>query len=149
MISWLFLSLPLIVPPDNADASAVSNCVSEIPRPYESVEPSTVADGVTSDGISTPSATVKLLCGVRDSLNSFGPLRSLAGDLCLILENCKVWPPSYIFNLQHLQSFQETGVDEQAIESLAPRIKTLSELLHTPIPLGDVNEKERERKLDR
>ena len=149
MISWLFLSLPLIVPPDNADASAVSNCVSEIPRPYESVEPSTVADGVTSDGISTPSATVKLLCGVRDSLNSFGPLRSLAGDLCLILDNCKVWPLSRTFNQQCLRTFQQTEVDERAIESLAPRIKALSELLRAPIPLGDVNEKAREKKLDR
>jgi len=36
----------------------------------------------------------------------------------------------------------------QAIELLAPWIKTLSESLRTPIHLGDVNEKVREEKLE-
>ena len=149
MNSRLLQLLPLIILSDDSDSSGVPRRIPEIHLPDESIKPSAAADHATSDEESPPSATVKLLCGVRDSQNGFGPLKSLAESLRLILENCKVWPPSYIFNLQHLQSFQETGVDEQAIESLAPRIKTLSELLHTPIPLGDVNEKERERKLDR
>ena len=49
---------------------------------------------------------------------------------------------------QHLQSFQQTEVDGQAIELLAPCIKALSDSLCAPIPLGDINEKERERKLE-
>ena len=40
-------------------------------------------------------------------------------------------------------------VNQRAIESLAPRIKKLSESLREPIPLGDVNEGARERKLER
>ena len=36
-------------------------------------------------------ATLKLLCVVRDSAHAFGPLKSVAGDLCSILENCEVW----------------------------------------------------------
>jgi len=43
--------------------------------------------------------------------------------------------------------FQQTEVDKQAIELLALRINMLSRLLCAPIPLGDVDEKERERKL--
>ena len=39
-------------------------------------------------------------------------------------------------------------MDRQAIESLAPQVKVLSESLHQPIPLGDVNEKEREKRLE-
>ena len=55
--------------------------------PDESVEPSTVADdsGDKSDWKSAVSATAKLLRGVKD-----GPLKSIAGDLCRILENCEV-----------------------------------------------------------
>jgi len=138
---------PLIVLPDDTDDPAVLDRAPEICRPDKSIEPSAAIDCVTSDGKSTPSITVTLLCGVRDSPNGFGPLKSLAGGLCHILENCNVWPPSHMFNPQCSQSFQQTEVDEQAIVSLAPRIKGLSELFHTPIPLGDVNEKERERKL--
>jgi len=147
--SRLLQSLPLIIPSDDADGSAVADCVPEIYRLDENVGLSAAADGIRLDGQSTLSATVKLLCGVRDSPDGFGPLKPLAGSLCLILENCNVWPSSRTFNLQCLQSFQHTEVDEQAIESLAPRIKALSELLCVPIPPGDVNEKERERKLDR
>ena len=47
-----------------------------------------------------------------------------------------------------LQSFQRTEVKAQAIESLAPRIRVLSESLSAPIPPNDVNEKEREKELE-
>ena len=36
----------------------------------------------------------------------------------------------------------------QAIESLGPRIKRLSESLHKPILPNDVNEKDREKRLE-
>ena len=50
-----------------------------------------------SDWTSTVSASAKLLLrGVRDSADVFGPLKSVAGGLCFILENCEVrFPPSY------------------------------------------------------
>jgi len=47
-----------------------------------------------------------------------------------------------------LTAIQQTEVDEQAIEWLAPRVKALSESLCAPIPLGDPNEREREKKLE-
>ena len=40
---------------------------------------------------STASSSAKLvLRGVRDSADAFGPLKSVAGGLCFILENCEV-----------------------------------------------------------
>ena len=48
----------------------------------------------TSNWKSTSSASAKLLLrGVRDSSDAFGPLKSVAGGLCFILENCEVRPP--------------------------------------------------------
>ena len=39
----------------------------------------------------TAFATAKLLLrGVRDTADAFGPLKSVAGGLCFILENCEV-----------------------------------------------------------
>ena len=49
-----------------------------------------------TDGSPAVPATVKLLRGVRDSANSFGPLRSIARTLCFILETCEVCPPSHM-----------------------------------------------------
>ena len=44
-----------------------------------------------SDWKSTAFATTKLLLrGVRDSADAFGPLKSVVGGLCFILENCEV-----------------------------------------------------------
>ena len=88
----LWLS-PLIVSSDDTDGSAVPGHVPEIPRPDGSIELSAAIDDADSDVEPTLSAMVKSLCGVRDSPNGFGPLKSLAEDLCLILKNCKVWPP--------------------------------------------------------
>ena len=62
-----------------ADASGSGN---------ESAEPS------DADWKSVVSSTAKsLLRGVRDSADAFPPLKSVAGGLCFILENCEVWPP--------------------------------------------------------
>ena len=45
----------------------------------------------------TVSATAKmLLYTVRDTADAFGPLKSIAGGLCAILENYEVWFPSHI-----------------------------------------------------
>ena len=74
----------------------------EVQHPDESAKPSAIADETISGKEST--VTVKLLRVVRDSASGFGPLKSVAGGLCLVLENCKVWPPSHRFGSQHLQS---------------------------------------------
>ena len=61
----------------------------------ENVEPSATPDENRLDWKSTASASAKLLLrGVRDSADAFGPLKSVAGGLCFILENCEVWSPS-------------------------------------------------------
>jgi hypothetical protein len=58
------------------------------------VQPSAVADEKKSDWKSTASASAKLLLrGVRDSADAFPPLKSVAGGLFFILENCEVRSP--------------------------------------------------------
>lgn len=135
----------LILPSDYVDTLAVPGCdAPEVLRPDESAKPSAADDsGNKLDWRSTVSVTAELLRGVAD-----GPLKSVAGGLCVILENCAVWPPFRTFNAHCLLSFQQTGVDRRAIEWLAPRVKTLSKSLCAPIPQGDVNKKERTRKLE-
>jgi len=59
----------------------------------KSVGPSAVADENKSDWKSTMSVSAKLLLrGVRDSADAFPPLKSVAGGLFFILENCEVRP---------------------------------------------------------
>ena len=64
-----------------------------IPSPSDNadtVEPSSTVNK-KSDWKSTAFATAKLLLrGVRDSADAFGPLKSVVGGLCFILENCEV-----------------------------------------------------------
>ena len=61
----------------------------------ESVEPSAATDENKSGWKSTASSSAKLLLrGVRDSADALGPLKSVAGGLCFILENCEVGLPS-------------------------------------------------------
>ena len=137
MLMWLFQLPPHLILP--------SDCVNTFAVPYHDVPEVlhlSAADD-KSDWRSTVSATANLLRGVRD-----GPLKSIAGGLCTILENCEVWPSSHTSDARYLQSFQQTGVDIQAIELLAPRVKTLSGSLCAPIPQGDFNEKQRSRKLE-
>jgi hypothetical protein len=81
---------------DNADTSAAPDHVQEGLRPNEGAEQKVAADGKKPSGKSTASATAKLLLrGVRDSADAFGPLKSVAGGLCFILENCEVRSSSY------------------------------------------------------
>ena len=57
----------------------------------ESPLPNAVADEDKLDWKSTAVATAKLLLrGVRDSTDAFGPLKSVAGGLCFVLDNCEV-----------------------------------------------------------
>ena len=61
----------------------------------ESLGPSVAPDENNTGWRSTVSASAKLLLrGVRDSADAFGPLKSIAGGLCFILENCEVRFPS-------------------------------------------------------
>ena len=56
-----------------------------------SVGPSAATDKNKPDWKSAASASTKLLLrGVRDSADAFPPLKSVAGGLCFILENCEV-----------------------------------------------------------
>ena len=84
--------LCLITPLDNPETPAVPDRVERDPRPNENAEPRVAADEKKSSWKSTAIATAKLLLrGVRDSADAFGPLKSVAGGLCFILENCEVW----------------------------------------------------------
>jgi hypothetical protein len=61
----------------------------------ESVGPSTAPD----EWKTTASASAKLLLrGVGSSSDAFGPLKSVAGGLCFILENCEVWLPPRVLS---------------------------------------------------
>ena len=98
---------------------------------------------------STASVSAKLLLrGVRDSGDAFGPLKSVAGGLCFILENCEVRPPYSYTPSRRLQVSQRTNANKQAIESLAPRVKALAKLLCAPVPKEDTKEQERRKKLE-
>ena len=137
----------LILSPDNIGTTIPCHAL-EVSCPDESVKLSAAVDDSKLGSISTVSATANLLRRVRDSANAFTPLKSVAGHLCFILENSQVWPPSCTaFSPQCLLLFQQTEVDTQAMELLAPRIKLLSESLCAPIRQGDVNEQERGEKL--
>ena len=125
--------------------STVPDRATEVLHPDKSGGPSTAAD---KNGLNSGSAAAKILCSVRDSGNAFGSLRSVAGALCSILENCDVCHPSCMHTPQHLHSFQQAEVDVSAIELLAPRIRVLSKSLCAPIKLGDFNERVRGKKLE-
>ena len=88
--------LCLIIPSDDTGTSAVPDPVPGDIRSNENAEPSVAADENKSSWRSTASATAKLLLrGVNDSADAFGPLKSVAGGLCFILDNCEVRPSSH------------------------------------------------------
>ena len=61
-------------------------------HPGESIGSGSVADKKRTGRMSTISATAALLLrGIRDSADVFIPLKSVAGGLYFILENCEVW----------------------------------------------------------
>ena len=84
--------LCLILLLDNANTPAVPDREQRDPCPDEDAEPSAATIEKKSSWKSTAFATAKLLLrGVRDSADAFGPLKSVAGGLCFILENFDVW----------------------------------------------------------
>ena len=115
-----------------------------VPQP----EAGAAADEGGSDWKATVSASAKpLLQGVRDSADALGPLKSVAGGLCFILENYEVCFPCNVY-LQCSQTPQQTKANKQAIESLVPRVRALAESLCKPISEGDARERERRQKLE-
>ena len=99
---------------------------------------------------STASATAKLILrGVSESADAFSPLKSVAGGLCFILENCEVRSSSHILSTTLTWIPQRTKANKQAIESLAFRIEALSALLCAPVPNGDAEEETRKKKLEK
>ena len=84
---------------------------------------------------------------MRDTADAFGPLKSVAGGLCFILENCEVLfssrPRSTVLTMS-----QRTKANKETIESLAPRVKKLAEVLLAPIVEGDTKEQDRRKKLE-
>lgn len=89
--SLLFQSSYLIISPDDTDASAVSDYVPKGVHSNKGTGPAAVVPEKKSDWAATASATAKLLLrGVRDSADGFGPLKTVAGGLCYILDNCEV-----------------------------------------------------------
>ena len=84
-------SLCLIIPLHNADTSAVPDHVQKELVPDENAELDAATNEKKSSWKATAYASAKLLLrGVRDSADAFGPLKSVAGGLCFILENCEV-----------------------------------------------------------
>ena len=141
---WLFWLLPLIIPPDTAGPSAIPDRLVAVSRPNESAA---ADENKPSWKFNAFSMAKLLLYGVRDSADAFGPLKSVESGLCFILENYEVRPStSTIHNAYGCP--QRTEANKQAIESLAPRVKALAELLCAPVSEGDVEERERRAKLE-
>jgi len=99
-VNAVILVLSLIVPLDDVDTFTVPDHVSEGLHPDGSVQPGVVADENKPNRI-----TSELLCGVRDSAGASGPLKSVAGCLCFILDSCEVWSPSRASDSKCLRSF--------------------------------------------
>lgn len=137
---------PLTVHPDNENTITTPNRIAGAPRPYGSAEQSTAAD--ENRRFKAFAVAKLLLCGVRDSADAFGPLKSVAGGLYFILENFEVRLPRQYLS-QCSQVPQRTKANEQAIESLGPRINALAEQLCESVPEGDFREQERRTMLER
>ena len=135
---------------NNVDRTPVPDHPLKDPQPEVSAEPGAVADEKKPNWKRTVSATAKLLLrGVRDTADAFGPLKSVAGGLCFLLENYEVFPISCILYVQRLQASQQTKSNGQAMESLAPRVEALAEQLCGHVPEGDINEEKRREKLEK
>ena len=114
----------------------------------ESVGPSATGVDCGSDWTTTATASAKLLLrGVSNSSDAFGPLKSVAGGLCFILENCEV-RLSPCVSSKTLTCPQRTKANKEAIESLVPKVMTLNELLCKPVPERDLKERERRKRLE-
>lgn len=98
MCIWLFWLLPLTNPPNNVVTASVPDHVSKA----ESSMTSAHADENKTSWKFAASAAAKLLLrGVSSTADAFGPLKSVAGGLCFILENCEV---CLAFRIHYLRS---------------------------------------------
>ena len=122
-------------------------------KPTESSNPTvnpSARDESKPNWKSTASSTAKLLLlGVRESSDAFGPLKSVAGGLCFVLENCEVSTSFCVCHSRCSKGHQRTKANKQSIESLAPRICALAESLCAPVPKGDIREQSRRNVLER
>ena len=76
---------------DNAGTSATLDNMSEGVLSTKGAEPNAAVNENKRDWKSTAYETAKLLLrGVRDSADAFPPLKSAAGGLCFLLDNCEV-----------------------------------------------------------
>jgi len=142
----LSVVIPLTVSSAHIDTPTVPDQAQETLPPNEG-QPSDT-DENRSNLKSLASSTAKLfLRGVRESADAFPPLKSVAGGLCYILENCEVRPSSGIHYPQRLQVPQRTKANTQTIESLAPRVKALSASLCASVSEDDFKEQERRKEL--
>ena len=136
------------VPPTDVVTSAISDPGQEVLHPDE--DETTTTDEKKPDWKPPACATAKLfLRGVRDAADAFGPLKSVAGGLCIVLDNCEVWSPTGAYHLRRLRVFQPTKVNQQAIELLVPRVRALDTYLCVPAPEGDSEEQGRRKRLER
>ena len=89
----------LIIRLDNTGTSVVRDQTPQEVLPNEKAEPGAATNEKKSGWKMTAFATAKLLLrGVRDSADAFGPLKSVAGGLCFILENCEVWSSPCVYH---------------------------------------------------
>jgi len=79
----------LIVYSDSTDATA-PDCIPEVPHPDKITQAISVMDETTSGVRSTAGAMVMLLHVAKSPASDFGPLKSIAEGLSIILGNCKV-----------------------------------------------------------
>ena len=105
----LFLLLLLTVSSGDTDSSPVHSHFKQDPSAGER-EPDVVDESIyesISSWESTASATTKtFLDTVKESSDAFGPLKSLAGGLCFILDSCEVPSPAPTRLIpQYLRSF--------------------------------------------
>ena len=83
--------LCLITPSRNAGIFAVPDHMQKELHHDETAKSDAPTNEKKSSWKSIAYTTAKLLLqGVRDSADAFGPLKSVAGGLCFILENCEV-----------------------------------------------------------
>ena len=112
-------SLCLTIPLRNIDASVVSDHAQKGLLPEENTK-SDAATNKKPSWKATTFATAKLLLrGVTDSADTFGPLRSVAGGLCFILENCEVWlsPARAIAALTGIPANERERADDRLVST--------------------------------
>lgn len=118
-----------------------SDEIDNYPIPDHIQEALPAVGGGESNWKSIASAPAKLFFRLaRDTLDVFPPFRSTVGVLCAILESIEVQSTSHPL-LTCLQLSRQTDVDEQAIESLVPRVRPLVESLCRPGSQGNSDEK--------